>query len=86
VITTKEAPMTEVAGAAGFYIPSKSTNGLMPSEWLTKSVKVVEEVISLSDEKRKIVIDAGLENANRFNTESALDQIEEIYKRILSWS
>jgi hypothetical protein len=39
--------------------------------------------VALSPEERKMVIDTGLRNAQRFDTQNALSKIEEIYRRIV---
>lgn len=83
VITTDEAPMTEVAGNAAFLIPKQPSNKLEVKAWAENAAKIVEDISSFSPEKRKNVTDAGIENSKRFNVEHALDQIENIYKNIL---
>jgi glycosyltransferase involved in cell wall biosynthesis len=85
VITTKEAPMSEVAANAGFYI------GLQPDApdrigvWATQSAQVLEQVLSMSTEERRIVEQKGIENAQRFNQDNALDAIEKIYLQVLEY-
>lgn len=83
VITTDEAPMTEVAGNAAFLIPKQPSNKLEVKAWAENAAKIVEDISSFSPEKRKNVTDAGIENSKRFNVDHALDQIENIYKNIL---
>lgn len=83
VITTKEAPMTEVAGHAGFYIPRSPFNEVELKVWATESAKVVDSVLKLSTEERSYVVEAGIVNAKRFNTEFTLDKIEAIYHKVL---
>lgn len=83
VITTDEAPMTEVAGNAAFLIPKQPSNKLEVKAWAANAAKIVEDISSFSPEKRKNVTDAGIENSKRFNVDHALDQIENIYKNIL---
>lgn len=81
VITTNEAPMTEVAGDAGFFIALKTEANA--SSWAKKSAEVVEHVISLSSVDRAKVVANGIRNAGRFDTDNALDRIEAIYRRIV---
>jgi glycosyltransferase involved in cell wall biosynthesis len=83
VITTNEAPMTEVAGNAGFLIPRRPLEKSKIEAWAFEAAKCVDQVLKLSDEERKKVVEAGLQNAKRFDTQMALDRIEEIYKNIL---
>ena len=83
VITTNEAPMTEVAGDAGFLIPKQPQNSLNVKTWAQEAAKTVEKTVNLAPAERAKVVAAGIENARRFNTDLALNQIEEIYQNIL---
>ncbi|WBL26398.1 glycosyltransferase family 4 protein [Zunongwangia sp. HGR-M22] len=78
VITTGEAPMTEVGAEAAFYIPKRSTKD--QNRWFDLGAKTIEKVISLSSEDRKEIISKGIENAKRFDSEIALDSIEVLYQ------
>lgn len=84
VITTNEAPMTEVAGTAAFLIPRRPLDEPSSREWAASSAKVIDHVVSLSANDRREVINAGLKNAERFDTNHALDAIESIYQKILN--
>ena len=81
VITTNEAPMTEVGGEAAFYIPRKQpdTDG---KEWANTSAKTLQKVLSLTTADREIAIVAGLKNCKRFNLNEALNRIESIYQEL----
>ncbi|MGI4022363.1 MAG: glycosyltransferase [Janthinobacterium lividum] len=83
VITTEEAPMTEVAANAGFLIPKQPTELKNSKQWADNAAKLIEKIISLSPVERKKITDAGIENAKRFDADYALDQIERIYQNIL---
>jgi len=83
VITTNEAPMTEVAGDAAFLIPKQPKDKTDVENWAVNAAKTVEKIISLSPAERKTITDKGIENAKRFNTGHALDQIEKIYQSII---
>lgn len=83
VITTNEAPMTEVAGDAAFLIPKQPIEDIEIKLWADNAAKTVEKIFSLSNEERNTIIQKGLENAKRFDTDYALDQIENSYKNIL---
>ena len=86
VITTNEAPMTEVAGKAGFFIPRRPYDASKTAAWAIEAGKVLGSVVDLSPAERQKVIEAGLENAKRFDTENAINKIEMIYQDILSSS
>ena len=80
VITTAEAPMTEVGGEAAFYIPKRPFKESEQNEWLEVGARVIEKVVSLSLEEREKVISLGINNSKRFDCEQALDSIENVYK------
>ncbi|WP_324672908.1 glycosyltransferase [Hymenobacter sp. GOD-10R] len=82
VITTGEAPMTEVAGEAGFLIPRRPHDESTTAGWATAGAATIDEVIHLSPAERSAAIAAGITNVARFNSENALNRIEEIYKTI----
>ncbi len=83
VITTNEAPMTEVAGDAGFLIPKQPNDNINAMVWAQNAAKIVEEIVSLSPTERFNIVNTGIENAKRFNVDYALDKIENIYQSIL---
>ncbi|MEJ8800531.1 glycosyltransferase [Pontibacter sp. H249] len=83
VITTDDAPMTEVAGTAGFYIPRMPATNECIEEWTKDASHVLEHVVLLRKHEREEVVKRGLENAARFNTEQSLRKIEYIYQHIL---
>lgn len=83
VITTDEAPMTEVAGDAAFLIDRMPNNKTAIAQWSKGSAVVLEQIVQLSDEDRAEWIAKGLNNVKRFDLKRALNQIEEIYKKVL---
>ena len=82
VVTTNEAPMTEVAGGAAFLIPRRPEKAEFAEKWAKEAGNTVNEVIGLTPEKRSETIRAGLLNAQRFDTEKAMDKIERVYQSI----
>lgn len=84
VITTDEAPMNEVAGKVGFMIPRRPFNTQDTDAWVNNAACRLDEVVNLSLEESKKVIDDGLAHAALFDTAMALNKIEKIYKRIVS--
>ena len=82
VITTGEAPMTEVAGNAGFLIPRRPYNEPKSGTWAKDAAVTIEKAVNLTPTERTAAITAGLNNVTRFNSEAALNRIEEIYKSI----
>ena len=82
VVTTGEAPMTEVGGDAAFYIPRLSAVG--NADALIAGALVVEHVVRMNPTERAVAIEAGLTNAARFDASMALDTIEDAYQKILN--
>jgi glycosyltransferase involved in cell wall biosynthesis len=82
VITTDEAPMTEVAGNAGFFI-SKRPSGKRSQEWAKTAALMVERIASFTADERESAVKAGIDNAKRFDTDLALDKIESIYLKVV---
>jgi glycosyltransferase involved in cell wall biosynthesis len=83
VITTNEPPMTEVSGSAAFLIPRQPSEQSKIKEWTAIAVKVINELLQYSPQKRKAIIESGFCNANRFTSKIALDKTEAAYKHIL---
>ncbi len=84
VVTTNEAPMTEVAGEAAFLIDRKPEAPQYVISWANEAAQIVNKVISLSPSDLQMVIDAGIKNSMRFDTNNALNSVENIYKKILN--
>jgi glycosyltransferase involved in cell wall biosynthesis len=83
VITTGEAPMSEVAGDAGFFIPVRPNNSTEILRWSQDAAEVVNKVISLSPQEREKYVEDCILNAQRFNQSEALDKIYSIYLEIV---
>jgi glycosyltransferase involved in cell wall biosynthesis len=84
VVTTNEAPMSEVAGKAGYLIARRPSNGVGVEDWARSGALMLEEIVTLSPVERTKATETGMENARRFNTQTALDKIEKIYSDILN--
>ncbi|PKD19676.1 mannosyl transferase [Salegentibacter salinarum] len=83
VITTREAPMTEVAKKAALYVPRKPSSSLEVMKWSENAAEVLEKIISSSSTELEMIKERGIQNARRFNSKDALDKIEKIYLDIL---
>ncbi len=82
VITTGDAPMTEVAGDAAFLLKRKPLSSEEENEWAINSAVILDQVVSLTSSAREIVIHRGIQNCKRFDMEEALDRIERVYLKI----
>ena len=83
VITTGEAPMTEVGGQAAFYIPKRPVNIFEAASWAQYCAGMLQDVLQKDNEKLEKVLNAGLAQVEKFHSSIFLDQTEEIYRRIL---
>jgi len=83
VITTKAAPMTEIADDAAYLLPVMPYVDSERIAWATEAAQVLNHVVNLSAEERGDVIRRGLQNAARFDKMAALDAIESIYLTVI---
>lgn len=83
VITTNREPMTEVGGKSCFYLPSFPKDFGAIDEWSKTCAKVLNELVLLSSDAHQNLVSSGIENAKRFNTDIAIDEIESIYMEVL---
>ena len=86
VITTGEAPMTEVAGDNALLIRRRPLSQIDAEAWAIEGASLIDKILALSVSEREAVIQKGINNAKRFDTALALDEIEKIYLKILSGS
>jgi len=83
VVTTNEAPMTEVAGDAGFFIARRPHSNKDAEVWASEVAEIVRKILNFSIEQRSEVTKRGIENAERFDSKNTLDLIEEMYKAVV---
>jgi len=82
VITTDQAPMTEVGGSAAIYIPVQPLHASAITGWAEESAKTLNKIIIMSDLQRINLINKGLDNSKKFNTDKALESAEKIFGEI----
>jgi glycosyltransferase involved in cell wall biosynthesis len=82
VVTTQQAPMTEVGGDAAFYIPRRPSDSTA-IEWAAAAADTIQQAVALEPHQRQYAVEASLKNAQRFSAAGALDAIEAIYKQCL---
>ncbi|MEP6668732.1 MAG: glycosyltransferase family 1 protein [Chthoniobacter sp.] len=75
VLTTGKDPMTEVGGAAAFYLAD-------PHDAVAGAV-AVEQVLTQDEAVRGEAVRAGIENAARFSTERMIGEYLAIYREVL---
>ena len=86
VITTGEAPMTEVAGDAAFFIKRRPLDELEANQWVNDAAHIINKILKLSFVERMAVVEKGLMNVQKFDLEDMLDKTESIYKNIIQSS
>jgi glycosyltransferase involved in cell wall biosynthesis len=85
VITTDQAPMTEVGVDASFYIPRKPYGNRQEMDrWSRDAAERLGQVLELSSAERAQRIALGVRNAQRFTTEGALEAYERIYQKVMN--
>ena len=82
VITTNEAPMTEVGGDAAIYIP-RLPIGENITSWTRKGSDAINRILNLDLQEKEYLQKKGIENAKRFTLENQLEELNDIYKKIL---
>lgn len=82
VITTDEAPMTEVGGNAAYYLPRLQAHDDI-AMWAAKAADVLQDVLRLTTAQRAALIERGVQSAQRFNADAAIDAYLIIYQRVL---
>lgn len=83
-VTTDEAPMTEVAGKAGFFIPRMPAEDVLKAHWAAEVAAIVNKALNLDQAERRAAVAASLKNVKRFDPVRSLDRIEAIYQHIIS--
>jgi len=83
VITTDNAPMNEVGGTVAKYIKRcPDEQGL--HIWAKESAPVLETVLQYSEDELDCLRRISIVSAERFNKEKILDQLEQIYKVVVT--
>lgn len=83
VITTGDAPMTEVGGAAANYLPRLGPTDDLQT-WATAGAQALAGVLNRSAFERECAAAAGHAWADRFNAEAAVDSYLAIYQSVLA--
>ena len=84
VVTTNEPPMNEVAGDAAILADRMPRQQSEIAHWAMSVAEKIERFMQMSEAEKIAFINKGIENAKRFDSEKALDEIEKVYRKILS--
>lgn len=82
VLTTDEAPMTEVGGEAAFYLPRRPDSG--GGDWAIQASKQVAEILALPLDQRQQRQMLGFKHAAQFHPQRTMNAYEKIYLQIVA--
>ncbi len=82
VLTTGEAPMTEVAGDVATYIPPMP-HGTGREEWAHNAAKSLLDLLGRDSVKAAEIRERSIRHAQSFTPEKALDAYEGVYRSII---
>lgn len=82
VVTTGEAPMTEVGGACASYL-RRLPSAVHTTQWARAGAEVIEGLIDRPAHQREAAAKAGMEWARRYEPQCAIDSYLRIYKTVL---
>jgi hypothetical protein len=85
VITTDEAPMNEIAGAAAYYLPRLKPADSMAA-WAANGAAVLRGVLAEPPAERARRFEAGQAWAQRFDPDRTIDAYLAIYAKVLESS
>jgi glycosyltransferase involved in cell wall biosynthesis len=83
VITTGNAPMTEVGGNAAVYIPRAGLS-VRRNEWANQCASVLRATLDFPQHRRDQLIALSLGRAAGFDLTQFLDRCEAVYRKILA--
>jgi len=83
VLTTAEAPMTEVGGDAAHYLPLLQF-GEDIDAWASRCAPALAALLALDGEARAATVAAGIAQAARFDADCAIDAYLDIYHRVFA--
>lgn len=82
VVTTGEAPMTEVGGDHAHYLPRRRADEALGA-WAEKGAARLMRLFERPTEERQLAAEAGRRWAERFDTAKAIDRYLHIYAQVL---
>lgn len=83
VITTNEAPMTEVGGVAAIYIPKRPVENVEADTWAHSCANILQGVLQKNKKEMDNILNTGLKQVKKFSSIEFLDQTEHFYKQVL---
>jgi glycosyltransferase involved in cell wall biosynthesis len=83
VITTGEAPMSEVGGPHAYYLPRLASHADLPA-WAERGAALLCEVLDRPEEERELTAAAGMAWTRRFDTGQAIERYLAIYAGVIA--
>ena len=82
VLTTGDAPMTEVGGNIAYYIKRMPYNNFEKQNWIKESLVQLQYVLTVPNDMHKQRIQDGLLFVDKFSAQNSLEAIELFYRKI----
>lgn len=83
VLSTNEAPMTEVGGEAAYYIERMPNIQSEIKVWAVDGAKVIESILNTTELEKNERLHNGIQHIKKFDLKQSMLQIESVYKKIL---
>lgn len=84
VLTTNQAPMTEVGGTAATYIPVMPITVDDIESWAASAAKTLIELLNVSAEQKILNKNEGIEQVSLFDADKAITAYEKIYHQVMT--
>jgi len=83
VLTTEAPPMTEVGASAARYLPLRRDSESLDT-WASAGAVEIEKLLALQPDAKQKLAHMGIDNAARFNADTAIASYLRIYQQVLS--
>jgi glycosyltransferase involved in cell wall biosynthesis len=83
VLTTGEAPMTEVGGLHAHYLP-RAVPGAGLNAWAVRAADTLQQLLQRPLAQRQQAAEAGIRWAARYSVDRAIDGYIDVYQRVLA--
>lgn len=83
VLTTDQAPMTEVGGSAVTYI-SVMPHEVGVEQWADHSADILIELLNATEQRKLMHVASGLAQVALFNSDKAISAYEDIYHHVMA--
>lgn len=84
VMTTDEETLRAVCSDAAYLIPPRPQAAEEVAGWASAAAECIRKILAMPEAERAKAVARGLANVKRFDADSKLNEIEEIYKNIVN--